>query len=95
MNSSSAQHFLHLLDQMSAQTPDQEVVTQFNAFLAEHSQVVSVERCAEQPMLSGKREFLVTFNSHEEAACAGVTLNSHRYGRFRRHGYYGLVIELA
>jgi len=95
MNSSSAQHFLHILDQITDITTDQEVVDRVDQFLAEHTRVISVERRAQPPMFAGKREFLVTFTTHEDAACAGITLNSHRYGRFRRHGFYGLVIELG
>ncbi|HSH72115.1 MAG TPA: hypothetical protein VK974_03565 [Methylophilaceae bacterium] len=95
MNSSSVQNFLQILDEISDATADQEVVSLVDDFLAEHVKIASVERRNHAPMFAGKREFLVTFTSHEDAACAGVTLNSHRYGRFRRHGYYGLVIELG
>jgi len=95
MNSSSAQHFIQMLDQISDVTPDQEVVSRLDKFLAGHIKVASVEKCTQQAMFAGKREFLVTFTTHEDAACAGITLNSQKYGRFRRHGFYGLVIELG
>jgi len=93
MNSSFAQNFLQLLDEISASTPDNEVVSKLNSFLGEHVKIVSVEKRSLPPLFVGKREFLVIFDSHDDASCAGVTLNSKRYGHFRRYGYYGLIIE--
>lgn len=93
MNSSFAQNFLQLLDEISASTPDNEVVSKLNSFLGEHVKIASVEKRSLPPLFLGKREFLVIFDSHDDASCAGVTLNSKRYGHFRRYGYYGLIIE--
>lgn len=93
MNSSVAQNFLQLLDEISASTSNNEVVSKLNSFLGEHVKIASVEKRSLPPLFAGKREFLVIFDSHDDAACAGVTLNSKRYGRFRRYGYYGLIIE--
>ena len=94
MNSSSAQNFLQILDAISEQTTDDEVVVKLDSFFCELFSVAAVEKHSLSALFAGQREFLVTFANHDDAACAGVALNSRRSGRFRRHGYYGLVISL-